>query len=502
VIFDVLWRLEADPHQTDLSRGWAAELADPLWLLGRQWQMGEHQGEDASSPVRADLRIRATPIRPVAGQPALDPRTVPAETIVESEPGDWWTAGRRIRLGRLVAQAAQANGTPLPDDEDLLLAGLPVPYHELNGAGADGRQLWRRRNALGLDEDWFGEPGPPRTEPVDLWDPAELSYHALFRAGAAELIVDRHDGGDLDWFSVDATAPAGLVGSVRTGSTTPSRLRYPGAPLPRWWQIEDAAVIVGGHAPDRSRLATLVLIDLIVNQSDDWFSFPFEAGTGEVHTLDEVKVHDSFGDSWTLAPPDGWSLFTTEGLDPRSLVVWATTATPLVGPVLDEVIIGIDEDANMVWAVERVLGGRTLPTPERPPPPAVQPDADGLDVFAYQAMTPIPPHWHPYVVEQDDVSGRRRFVQGRAADLSGPRPRLLPAPTSDLLVDPASGGQHPVHQLEPAAIPQDGLRVERRPMLARSTTGEPLLWTQRRRVPMLAPPNFALRFDVLEPTEK
>jgi hypothetical protein len=104
-------------------------------MLGRQWQMGEHQGEDASSPVRVDLRTRATPIEPVDGQSALDPRTVPAETIVESEPGDWWTAGRRIRLGRLIAEAAEANEVPLLSDPDLLLAGLPVPYDKLNGAG-------------------------------------------------------------------------------------------------------------------------------------------------------------------------------------------------------------------------------------------------------------------------------------------------------------------------------------------------------------------------------
>jgi len=88
---------------------------------------------------------------------------------------------------------------------------------------------------------------------------------------------------------------------------------------------------------------------------------------------------------------------------------------------------------------------------------------------------------------------------GQAADLSGPDPALLPAPVSDSLVDPASGGQHPVPQLEPAAIPQDGLRVERRAILARATTGDPILWTQRRRLPLLAPATFALRFDVLEP---
>jgi hypothetical protein len=42
-------------------------------------------------------------------------------------------------------------------------------------------------------------------------------------------------------------------------------------------------------------------------------------------------------------------------------------------------------------------------------------------------------------------------------------------------------------------------RVQRRAMLRRATTGEPVLWTQRKRVPLLAPPTFALRFDVLEP---
>ena len=495
MIFDVVFRLEADPHQHDLARGWAAELADPVWMLGRQWQMGEHQGEDASSPVSVRLLSSSTPIEPVAGQPDLDPRTVPAEAIVESEPGDWWTPGRRVRLGRRVAETARAHGINLPADGAFRLDGLPVPYDSLDGQGLDGHELWRRRGRLGLEEAWFGQPGPPRDEPVDLWDPSELSYSARLRAGGAELTVERHDGGDLDWFSADASGDVGARAPT-VSAILPGRLRYPSAPLPRWWQIEDAKVSIGGHAPDRADLATLVLIDLIVNHSDDWFTFPIECGTGEILPLDDVRVVDSFGESWALTVPQDWSLFTTHGLDPRSLVVWATTATPLVGPVLDEVVIGIDEDANLVWAVENVIGGRTVPTSARPTEPVRDRVAGQRDAFAYRAMTPIPEHWHPYVVEE--IEGRRRFVQGRAADLSGPEPVLLPAPVSDLLLDPSSGGEHPVHQLEPAAIPEEGVRVERRAMLARATTGDPVLWTQRRRLPMVAPPTFGLRFDVLE----
>lgn len=492
-------RLEADPLQTDLARGFTAEVADPAWLLGRQWQLGEHQGEDASSPVRLSYRARLTPIDPLGGQPHLDPRTTPAEAIVESEPGESWTAGRRVAAGRAVAAAAAAAGTPLPEDATLLLARLPTPYDVLDGTGYDGRLLWERRGELGLDEAWFGALRPPDPEPVDLWDPAELTYGAMFQAGGVALPLERHDGGDLDWYSVDADSPLPAPAVPADERVLyPGRVRYPGAPLPRWWQIEDAKVDIGGYPPDRAHLATLLLVDLVVNQSDDWFSFPVDAMAGHVVTLDEVVVSDSFGEDWTLAPPADWTMFATHGLDRRSLVVWATAATPLVGPVLDEVVIGIDEDANLVWAVEQRLRGRALLAAADPlPEPPARIDASDRPGFAYRPMTRIPPRWHPYVIEE--VAGRRRFVQGRAADLSGAVAVLMPEAESDLLVDPAAGDTHPTHQLEPAAIPQDGVRVERRAVLARTTDGSPVLWTQRRRQPMLTPPALALRFDTMEP---
>jgi hypothetical protein len=168
-----------------------------------------------------------------------------------------------------------------------------------------------------------------------------------------------------------------------------------------------------------------------------------------------------------------------------------------VGPVLDEVLTGIDEDANLIWAVEIRLRGRDVPTDESPAQPPAHLNASGPQGFAYRPATRVPRHWHPYVVEE--VAQRRRFVQGRAADRSGASATLMPLPESDLLVDPASGGVHPVHSIEPGAIPPDGARLERRAILARRTDGSPVLWTQRRRLPLLTPPAHRLRFDVLEP---
>ena len=274
---------------------------------------------------------------------------------------------------------------------------------------------------------------------------------------------------------------------------TPGRLRYPSAPLPRWWQIEDAQVSIGGQAPDRSALATLVLIDLIVNHSDNWYTVGVPARAGTISTLEDVTVIDSFGDRWPVSPPEDWSLFTTTGLGSHSLVIWATAPAPLAGPVVDDVVIGIDEDANVVWAVEQVVAGRTLASIA--PAPSESAETVAAQGFSYLAMTPVPRYWHPYVL--DEPAGRRRFIQGRAADLGGPEPILLPEPASDLLLDPEAPAAGPVHKLEPAAIPAEGLRVQRRAMLARSTEGAPVLWNQRRRQPLSAPPVTDLRFDVL-----
>ena len=43
-------RLEPRSTTGDLAPGLAARVADPLWLLGRQWQLGELLADDAPSP--------------------------------------------------------------------------------------------------------------------------------------------------------------------------------------------------------------------------------------------------------------------------------------------------------------------------------------------------------------------------------------------------------------------------------------------------------------------
>src|SRR5712692_2808392 len=64
-------RLEGRPRSADFERSLRAEVRDPLWFLGRQWQYGEFEGEDAGSPI--DARIAYETYR-------LDGYTVDGET--------------------------------------------------------------------------------------------------------------------------------------------------------------------------------------------------------------------------------------------------------------------------------------------------------------------------------------------------------------------------------------------------------------------------------------
>lgn len=88
-------RLEPRCRNAEMNTSLQARVYDPLWLLARQWQLGEFQGEDNGSPVRARWRAEAARLtRYHSG--AISPNTmvnaarydgsrVPLETLVERE---------------------------------------------------------------------------------------------------------------------------------------------------------------------------------------------------------------------------------------------------------------------------------------------------------------------------------------------------------------------------------------------------------------------------------
>ncbi len=88
-------RLEPRSREADMRTTLAARVFDPLWLLTRQWQVGEFQGEDVGTPVLARVRARsarlsrcylgAIPANTPTQGAAYDPLRLPLEVMVEQQ---------------------------------------------------------------------------------------------------------------------------------------------------------------------------------------------------------------------------------------------------------------------------------------------------------------------------------------------------------------------------------------------------------------------------------
>jgi len=73
----------------------SARVFDPLWLMARQWQVGEYQGEDAGMPVLARVRSQTAmlsrihlgelPANTTTQAAAYDPQQMPLEVMVERQ---------------------------------------------------------------------------------------------------------------------------------------------------------------------------------------------------------------------------------------------------------------------------------------------------------------------------------------------------------------------------------------------------------------------------------
>lgn len=264
----VVWnRLEGRPRSDDLTRALAAEVRDPLWMLARQWQMGEFRAEDAGMPVQARLvadHARVDRLALGGAHPGAYPRGEALESMVERAPiePELMTG---VALGRRWLELLAAElpaGHPLPARMQAALA-VAVPdadaatvealaqttdpaEMELRRALAalravDGRPILRRvrqahragqaaSDALieieaAIDDDekaamnaaagqfldeWradFDEPEPAQ----DAWNPQRWEHRAALgvvgaRGFRESLHADAYGGDHFDWYSVDLGA--------------------------------------------------------------------------------------------------------------------------------------------------------------------------------------------------------------------------------------------------------------------------------------------------------
>ena len=219
---DKCQRLEPRARDRDLQNGFAARLHDPLWLLARQWQMGEHQGENATSPVRVNYTVSRTPINSFEGEirRPIRRRFPPRRSSSRSGTiGGRWDVAYRA--------GARLEGRPeVVDAKGVRFTDPPPPYGTLVGH-LDGRAVWRARERLGVPASAFGDDTPP-DESAGAWDSFRLNYPGGSRAERAPSWLAITTA--VRWTGIRATEirPAQLgVPSQYSARAIPPRSNFP-----------------------------------------------------------------------------------------------------------------------------------------------------------------------------------------------------------------------------------------------------------------------------------
>jgi hypothetical protein len=79
--------VEGRPRTEAFDQALRAEVRDALWMLARQWQMGEFLGDDAGAPVLAQMRLDHTALtKTKLGEDPVEWETLERRTAPMSQP--------------------------------------------------------------------------------------------------------------------------------------------------------------------------------------------------------------------------------------------------------------------------------------------------------------------------------------------------------------------------------------------------------------------------------
>lgn len=410
-------RLETQPTAINMLAGLAAPLADPLWLISRQWQFNEFQGEDAGTPLRIRFAVQGTkvdafragadPVQP--WQPIAD-HDVPIETRVEAELA-WITHARlrgeagqhALRMAtptvRTALLAAYPLALPAPTDPDADRAGLmwstlldgrsidaSVLASELrlllDGAGAltglparlvlggaaanDAKDMLARWLAWFDDFLYEGDPA------AVSWQRNRMEYAFALKAGDTQLVADEYTDGHVDWddFRASATTQAGdaVQQTFSVASRQPTPVRYPGMPADRYWEFEDGNVNFAGAEAGVTDLLRMSVTEFALTFGNDWFLVPVRLPVGWVHRVTEFAISDNFGITASPAAivnpgASQWTMYSVtpdaslQGRLQHALFLPDSLDGVQEGNVLEETMLARDEMANLAWAIEHKVQG-------------------------------------------------------------------------------------------------------------------------------------------------
>ena len=543
-----IWnRVEPRARSQDMKAGLEARVHDPLWLLARQWQVGEFAGRDTGSPVSVDVKSTATPFDRYAtgAEPArpYDGR-VPVEVLVERETvrpqqavSDLRQAAEaglqffrmldaanpnltRLRpayLRQYALAAPSATGTdsqPIPAivagrvidgiklHADLVQAGSALPAQPaLSNADRQAvlpiAQTWRA-----WYESLFNEPAG-----ADSWSPDRMEYRFALgsTSGSTQCVAREYDGGAADWYAFDHAPATPAGGSTQPAATTRRAMATPvtfrGMPARRFWEMEDAAVDIGALSAAAEDIGRLLLREFALIYGNDWFQIPLLLPVGSEVNINSLAVTDTFGLTTTIphytevdGSTGGWRMFALAADTPAAalasaqvLVVTPSAVGTTDGAAIEDVLLLRDELANMVWGVERTAVGAAGAPVDRALAwkTALPPTAPPVAgaPLAYRLGSSVPDYWIPFLPVTVGDGPLQMRRGSMPTAAGGPLGRLLGYPVQTIFLE---------------ELPREGVHLERRYRSTRGPDGSTHVWIGRRRSTGRGEGRSGLRFDYLE----
>jgi len=335
-------RLEPRCRDDGLSEAVQARIYDPLWMLARQWQVAEFQGEDTGSPVVARWRGDSAPVtRYYAGAikkgtrvyaPRYDACAMPLEALVERQPLHGAANQGSLRLAVesgmhfLRMLDAQPISRSYRSDFLKLYALQPPTEAERGGADAETLSYWKLMASRALDarrimaafRDAAGKRLPiPSTLPIATSDKAEVEnvINQWLAQQDSLFAVPQGDGSDA--WNRERLEYAFSIGGAPGGEEVPlTAAEYAQGHLD-WHSVDyDPEINLGAAADQASKPLVRTVMPAPVSfrgapaqrfwemedRAIDYGLLP--AGPGDIPQLMLSEFASGYGNEWYVIPID------------------------------------------------------------------------------------------------------------------------------------------------------------------------------------------------------
>lgn len=345
-------------QEDNINNALAMTIHDPLWMLARQWQFGEFQGNDAGSVILAKLKAKKTEIDKLysTAQPNkhIDIKNKPLEPLVEALPVeiDWQVKvesahyflsmlqfnkhikNRQSLKNDLLTEFPLTNKENTHDDLEALKEACKKETQNYIAHYSkrifDGYQLYkwckeyikkRKQNSkkavfkeheltwelFSEYAEWFEN--KYLLEENKFWKPEALNYSfgVSTTADDTQLVADNYDSGKVSWFSFENENKKGIKDAsevLKEESYTekmftfiPTMARYAGMPKKRLWELEKGTVDMGVSTGVGVRhYANALILQYATMYANDWMMLPMELDISTITDVDKVLLTNVFGD--------------------------------------------------------------------------------------------------------------------------------------------------------------------------------------------------------------